>query len=247
MRRVLFDVYNIRIYSYPAMLYVGMVLGIVVGNYAANLTDLNSVHVFIVQLLLTIPALVGARLLFVATHWRIYRSEPARIWRMAEGGSAMQGGLLLSLAVSVPLLAAFKLSFGTFWDVATFTLLTGMMVTKVGCLLNGCCSGRPTEGWFALCLPDHQGSWQRRIPTQLLDAGLVALVLLGEAGFWFQRPFAGAGFLTALAAYAIGRLFLQPMRASQDRLGLINVQQAFSAAFALIAFSGFLGGWLGIF
>ena len=60
--------------------------------------------------------------------------------------------------VSVPLLGALDVPFARFWDVAAFPLLIGMVFAKTGCLLHGCCCGRPAKGWFALYAPDHRGS-----------------------------------------------------------------------------------------
>ncbi len=245
MRPVLFAWHGVRIYSYPAMLYLGMVLGIVAANYAANLAGLDSARVYVAMVLLTIPGLVGARLLFVVTHWQHYRHQPGHIWRRSEGGAAMLGGLPLMLAVSVPLLSAFKIPFAAFWDVATFTIFIGLMFARVGCLLHGCCCGRPTQRRFALYLPDHRGVWRRRIPTQILDGGLAVLVLFGAIGMWNQRPFPGAVILATAAVYSFGRIFIEPTRKAQDRLGALNVQQALSAAIGVLALAAFVLGWRG--
>jgi phosphatidylglycerol:prolipoprotein diacylglycerol transferase len=244
MHPVLMRWHGVRIHSYPAFLYVGMVLGLIGGNYAANVSGLDSVRVFVAMLLLIIAALVGARLLFVATYWPIYRREPSRIWRRSEGGAALQGGLVLAVALSVPLLAAIGLPFGAFWDVATFTMLIGLVFTRIGCLLHGCCGGRPTQGRFALYLPDQHGIWRRRIPTQLLEGGWGMLILLGAVGLWHERPFPGAIFLAAVAAYACGRFILEPMREHQDRIGALDVQRTLAAALGTVALAGLLIAWL---
>ena len=246
MRPVLLDMHGVRIHSYPAMLYLGMVVGMTAGNYAANLTGLDSARVLVAMVLLTIPGLVGARLLFVATHWSIYRREPRRIWRRSEGGASLQGGLLLMVITSLPLLGALRVPFGGFWDVAILTMLIGMIFTKVGCLLNGCCGGRPTDGWFALYLPDHRGVWRRRIPTQLLESGLAMLILIAAVGLWTHRPFQGAVFLACLLVYSVGRFALQATREEQEKLGKWNIQQAMCVVFGSMALAGLFFGWLGI-
>jgi prolipoprotein diacylglyceryltransferase len=245
MRPVLFAWLGVRIYSYPAMLYVGLVAGIVVGNYAANVAHLNSARVLAATLLLLVPALAGARLLFVVRHWNVYRHEPRRIWRHAEGGAAMLGGLALAFAVSLAVLPALDLPLGMFWDVATFTMLVGMIPTRAGCLLHGCCSGRPTEGWFGVNLPDHRGRWRRRIPTQVLEAGLGIVLLVAAVAVWRRHPFPGAVFLTTVVGYSIGRLALEPTREVRDRYGSLDVQQAIAAALGVLALAGFLARYIG--
>jgi len=223
MRRVLARWGRVTIYSYQAMLYTGIVLGIAVQARAARAASLDESRTIIVTLLLLIPALLGSRLLYIAENWQQYRFEPHRIWRTEEGGAAMYGGLLLALPMSVPLAAAARLPFRPFWDTASFTMLVGMIVTRIGCLLNGCCSGRPTTGWFGLNLPDHRGLWQRRIPTQLLEAGLGAVLLAATLLLFHLRLFPGATFLFTVAGYAAGRVLLEPLREDQDRiLGLLS-------------------------
>jgi phosphatidylglycerol:prolipoprotein diacylglycerol transferase len=154
------------------MLYLGTLIGVVAGTYGASLHGLNAVRVYAAMLLLFPSALVGARLLFLMSHWRLYRHQPHRIWRQSEGGASLYGGLVLSFLVSLPLLKILRLPLGAFWDAASVTMLIGMIFTKVGCLLNGCCAGRPTTAPMGLYLPNFRGIWCRRVPTQLLEAGL---------------------------------------------------------------------------
>ena len=47
MRRVLFELNGIKIYSYPAMLYLGLNLGVVAENFAAKAAHLDTLRVFI--------------------------------------------------------------------------------------------------------------------------------------------------------------------------------------------------------
>jgi phosphatidylglycerol:prolipoprotein diacylglycerol transferase len=246
MRRILWHGHGLTLYSYPTLLYLGLVVGIIAGNAAAHAAHLDAARVFIATLLLLVPALSGARLLFVAAHWEVYRRQPQRIWRRSEGGAALYGGLPLMLLCSVPLLALLHLPFGAFWDVATFTILVGMICTRAGCLLNGCCAGRVTNGWLALPLPDVSGHTQRRIPTQLLEMGWAALLLLGALMLWPRLPFAGALFLYLMAGYGLGRLLIEPTRAEHDTVGprgLLALHSLISLALIAIALGALTLAW----
>ncbi len=240
MRRVLFRVAGIAFHAYPTMLYLGLVAGVVAGHYLAGSSGLDATRVTAATIVLVAPALFGSRLLFVALNWTEYRREPARIWRRSEGGAALYGGLLLSLVLSVPLLAWLRVSPGAFWDVAAVTMLVGMIPTRIGCVLNGCCGGRPSNGPLALYLPDERGIWRRRIPVQGLEAAWAAVLLAATAALWTRRPFEGAAFLSVLAAYGTGRSVLESLRETPDRIGTISVHQAISIALAVVSLTGLI-------
>ena len=212
MRRVLFSWRGVDVHSYPALLYLGLTCGFYAGYGAAASMDLDPNKAAVATFILLVPALVGARLWFVLSHWHVYGREPRRIWRRAEGGMALVGGLLLAVALSPPVLAALDLPFAVFWDAATFTMLVGMIFTRVGCLLNGCCGGRASEHRFALCLPDHRGYWARRHPVQLLELATAAVLLAAILAIAPAAPFPGAIFAFALAGYACARAILNPLR-----------------------------------
>jgi prolipoprotein diacylglyceryltransferase len=234
MRPVLFEWRRVRIPSYLAMLYLGLVVGVGAGNLAAHAAHLDGFKVFAATFLLLIPALAGARLLHVACNWSFYRAHPDRIWDRAGGGADMYGGVPAMLILSVPVLALMGLPLGTFWDVASFSILTGMVVTRIGCLLHGCCAGRLYEGWPAMRLPGPDGRLARRLPTPLFEAGLAAVVLMTAALAWPATPFPGALFLLVVAGYASGRLLLESTR--QESVGSrFTISHAISAALVALA------------
>jgi prolipoprotein diacylglyceryltransferase len=240
MHPILFTWRGVRLHSYPAMVYLGLIAGVAAGNLAANSARLDSARVFTATFLLLPPALVGARLLFAATHWRSYDGRRHAIWRLREGGSSSLGGVAVVLLLSYPLVAALGLPFGAFWDVATFTALPALMLGRVGCLLQGCCSGRPSDGPFTLCLPDHRGVWQSRIPSQLLDMSLCLFLLLAAVTLWPSRAFPGAIALTVLAGYGAGRLVLEATREERSDTGKLNIHRALSASIAVMALAALI-------
>jgi prolipoprotein diacylglyceryltransferase len=189
-----------------------------------------------------VPALLGARLLYVALNWRTYRNDPTRIWRLSDGGAALYGGLTASFAFSLPLLAILRLPVLPFWDAATITMLIGMVFTKIGCHWNGCCAGRPVNGRMGLVLANAQGIRRRRVPVQLIEALLALMLLLGSIVFWNREPPPGAVFLAALGAYGAGRWALEATRETITLIGPISLNRAISAALVAISAAGFVLG-----
>jgi phosphatidylglycerol:prolipoprotein diacylglycerol transferase len=218
-RRFLVSWRGVEVPSYTAMLYLGCVVGILVGAVVAGSAGLERSRFAFTTVVLLIPALAGSRVWFVLENLSVYRREPGRIWRRSEGGSALHGGFLLTLALSVPLLALVELPFWAYWDAASFTMLIGNVFTRIGCVMHGCCAGRPTSGRVGVWLPDHCGVWQRRVPTQLLEAAWSTLVLTGAFIAHAGRPAAGAVFFGALAASGAGRLLLETTRLTAGSAG----------------------------
>ena len=156
----------------------------------------------------------------------------------------MYGGLLLAVPLSLPLLAALGIPFGSFWDTASFTLLVGMIITRVGCFLNGCCAGRPTSGWCGINLPDSDGVWRRRVPAQILEIAWGSVVLAGAVLLWGRLSFQGALFLYTIGAYGAGRIVLESVRDEQDRIMGMSVHKAISTGFVAISLCAFAIAWL---
>jgi phosphatidylglycerol:prolipoprotein diacylglycerol transferase len=244
MRRILFTCFGFNIYSYPAMLYLGLTIGIFVGAHIAGLAGLDPDRFAMAGVVLLAPGVIGARLLYVLMHWQVYAGDMRRIWRRSEGGMAMYGGLVMIAVLSIPLLPAMNLPFAAFWDAGIFTMLITMIFARVGCLLNSCCCGRPTDGWYGVNLPDHHGVWRRRFPTQLLEIAWSAVVLAALLAWRGRGPFPGALFCGGVAGYAAGRFFLQKLRDHHNGAQETGILQNISVILAIVAVLGGLLVWL---
>jgi phosphatidylglycerol---prolipoprotein diacylglyceryl transferase len=238
----LFQWRGITVWSYPAMLYIGLVLGVVAGNVVAHQAGLDAFRVYVATLILILPALAGARLLFVAAKWQVYRHNLQRIWDRDDGGYIMYGGLPCALLTSVPVLRVLHVSLPAFWDVAIFTILVGMFFTRIGCLLNGCCGGRPCT-WFGLYLPNRDGMWEKRLPTQLLEASWAAVLLICAVLLRRSAPFPGALFLFASLGYAAGRLLMEFGRERPRNASGFSIAHVISLVITLLSISTLTVYW----
>ena len=241
MRPVLFKWRSLTVWSYPAMVYLGLVAGVVAGNVAAHAAGLNAFRVYVATLILFVPSLIGAKLFFVVSHWRHYRQGQRRIFNPQEGGAAQYGGLLLVLPSSIPVLAALHLRVGSYWDVGIFTILVLMIFGRIGCLLNGCCGGRPSGSRLSLRLPNDSGVWDRRIPTQFLEIGLALFLLFCAIAARRLMLFPGALFLLVTAGYAFGRVFLEFTRESYA--GRFSIHQSISVALVIVSVTALIVRW----
>ena len=109
------------------------------------------------------------------------------------------------------------------WISLVLPLMLG--VTRIGCLLNGCCYGRRTEGFGGMYLPGRYGNWDYIYPTQiflmLLDFGLFAWL-------WKRKdchPAEGSQTIWFLVVFSTGRFLIDGLRDLPPVLGGLNIHQ----------------------
>jgi phosphatidylglycerol---prolipoprotein diacylglyceryl transferase len=233
VKPVLFRFGGIDVRSYPAMLSIGLAAGLMVGNALARGSGMSVLRFEAAAVALLVPALIGARLAFVAGHWAVYRRDLARIWRRSEGGLAMYGGFVLAAACSLVVVPALGLSVVAFWDTAVFTILVAMMFTRVGCLLTGCCAGAPTNGRLGITVANHRGERARRHPSQVFEIALAGILLVVAYALRGTDASPGSVSLSVVAGYGAGRALLDRFRAERKHVRGIPVAQAFSVVLFL--------------
>jgi phosphatidylglycerol:prolipoprotein diacylglycerol transferase len=101
----------------------------------------------------------------------------------------------------------------------------GHVVGRLGCLMAGCCYGRPTDVSWAITFTDPLAATNVGTPlgiplhpTQLYDAG-AELIILGLLLFTERkgRPFAGRTFWTYLLLYGVSRFIIEFYRGDANR------------------------------
>lgn len=240
MRRVLFSWRGIRVWSYPACLYVGLVVGVFAHQAAARSAGLDPLRSYVAILLLIPAALAGSRLLWIVLNREAYRATPRERWSLPRGGGVMYGGLPLILITAIPLLAALGLPYWRFMDTTIFCILPTMILGRVGCLLNGCCVGKQSSGPLALTIPDVHGVWVRRHPTQLLEGAAGMVLLISAVAIAPGRYAPGVLFLVVAGGYSLLRIGIQPLRADSERVGGVNALMLFSAAVLIASITAVL-------
>jgi phosphatidylglycerol:prolipoprotein diacylglycerol transferase len=117
---------------------------------------------------------------------------------------------------------------GTLADILAPAFAFAMSVVRIGCLLAGCCSGRPTSLPWAIRFPAHSLPWAAEVHAGLLSIdssqslpvhplqiyfGLLSLGL-GIFCLWFARrkAYEGQVFLVYVTAYGFGQFFLEFLR-----------------------------------
>jgi phosphatidylglycerol:prolipoprotein diacylglycerol transferase len=144
-----------------------------------------------------------------------------------QGGLTYYGGFLL--AVPLGLLYARRKNLGV-WrvaDLAAPVIMLGLVLGRIGCFLNGCCYGAPTDAPIGVQLPGHAGPVH---PTQLYEAvGALALFLALRYAIAPRKRRDGDVFAALLVLYGVMRFAIELLRADQrGSLGPLSTSQALS-------------------
>jgi phosphatidylglycerol:prolipoprotein diacylglycerol transferase len=115
--------------------------------------DENSIATL--SLVLLLVSVIGARLMFVATHLSDYAHDPLGALRVWEGGLTLYGGILLAIPAGILYCRSARLPVWEVADAVAPALALGLALGRVGCFLNGCCYGVPTTLPWGVRFPAH--------------------------------------------------------------------------------------------
>lgn len=121
-----------------------------------------------------------------------------------QDGSSVIGAMVLVPLACMLYFGLRRLPVGAACDAVAGAAPLGQAIGRIGCLLGGCCQGRPAQGWLAVNLPDTRGAWCPRYPTQLMSSlanlAIFATVMLVER----RLGRSGKGFPGAIALLFVG-------------------------------------------
>ncbi|PKR78011.1 prolipoprotein diacylglyceryl transferase [Halalkalibacillus sediminis] len=219
--RVFIELGPFPVYWYGFLIMMGAVIALIVATREAKRLGLHK-DFFIDLLVFAIPAaIVGARLYYVIFELDRYDSFMEMI-DIREGGLAIHGALIASVAVAYVYAKYKKVSFWKIADIAAPSLLIGQMLGRWGNFMNQEAYGGPVSQSaydnFLQYIPDwimNQMCVEGAIhhPTFLYESlwnlgGLILLLVLR----YKVNPRRGVIFLTYVIWYSFGRFFIEGLR-----------------------------------
>jgi phosphatidylglycerol:prolipoprotein diacylglycerol transferase len=187
---------------------------------------LKRTEILTLAILLIISSLFGARVLYLLLNSRTVKFEPQSLFSF-QGGFAYFGALAFSILTLFAYSVAKRISFLSLADYCMPFLVLGQAVVRVGCLMAGCCYGKPTSILFGMVFKPVDGLL--RHPTQAYEALLLVLIYAaGRFIYEAKRRAAGFTFFITLILYGIGRFFIEYFRTDSQVifLGLTVAQIA---------------------
>jgi len=215
MYPVLFKIGPVSFYSYGMMVAVGFLI----------CTWLSSLHAkkegvpvqFIVDLLLYILifGIMGARALFVILNIGHFLKYPLEIFMLTRGGLAIFGGIIAAVATTI--LYSRKKGFSPLEiaDIIIPYAALGQAIGRIGCFLNGCCWGKPTESVLGTMFPGHV---QPLHPAQIYSFFALLVIFITLKFLQKRKTYNGQIFKFYILFYCMSRFFIELLRNDSPRI-----------------------------
>ena len=213
----LFDLGPVGVYTYGLLLAAAYLVALQVGMVRARARGLDADRIMDLGIYCIISALVGAKLLLIVVDFDHYREDPAHLLTIVRSGGVFYGGFILAVVVAFWFMRRHKLPLWQTCDAFAPGIVLAQAVGRIGCLMAGCCYGRPTGLPWGITFTDTLAATNSGTPlgvalhpTQLYEsvAALVilAILLLNERR---RRQFAGRTFWSYLLLYPVARFVIE--------------------------------------
>jgi phosphatidylglycerol:prolipoprotein diacylglycerol transferase len=213
---VLFNLGPLTIHTYGVFVAMGFFAGLGVTMRLARTEGIPSGLIMDMSFVILVAAIVGSRALYVLMNLSFYLENPIHAFKLWEGGLVFSGGLAASGLVMAWYIHRHGLSWWKTGDLWAPGIAVGQAVGRIGCLMAGCCYGKPANDlpWAVtftdpLCLapigiPLH--------PTQLYSmiSGFVIFAIL--LIIFFRRKFYGQVLLWFVILHSTARLLIERFR-----------------------------------
>ena len=230
MHPILFEVGTWPVYSYGVLLAVAYLAALQLAVVRARRIGVDGSKIMDLGIYLIIAALVGAKAMLIAVDFKYFVTQPREMLSLVRAGGVFYGGLIAALLVAVWLVRRYNLALWTTADLFAPGIALGHVIGRFGCLMAGCCYGRPTSVPWAITFTNPEAAANVGTPlgvplhpTQLYDAGAeLAILLLLLSTERRGKTFSGRTFWLYVLLYGISRFVIEFFR-GDDRGVILGV------------------------
>jgi phosphatidylglycerol:prolipoprotein diacylglycerol transferase len=215
MHPIAFHLGPITIHWYGVMIALAFLAGLWTAARRARRENISGERIADIVIWLMIGGILGARIVYVATYWKDeFAGQPlSEIFMIQHGGLVYYGGLIGATIAGIIYIRWKKLPLWKTADVLAPSIALGNVFGRIGCLLNGCCYGRPTDLPWAIRFPSNHPTGGLPVhPTEIYDALNNVVLYLLLAWLFRRKKFDGEVFATYLVGYAITRTIMEYFR-----------------------------------
>ena len=160
---------GLPIRGYGVMLLAGGAVGVAMAALRARQVGLDPEIIFSLAFWLFIGGILGARLFYVVEYWEQrfshydFRQRIFEILNFPQGGLVVYGALFGAGIAFVMFARKHRLPILPLADLIAPSLAFGLALGRIGCLLNGCCYGGPSDLPWAVTFPAGSPAYEDEV------------------------------------------------------------------------------------
>jgi len=145
--------FDLTVKSYGLMMVIGFICAVyIIRRLSRDITP-DPRLITNAALYSLIAGIVGARIFYVVHHFDEFQDGFLSFFAVWKGGLELIGGVILAILVIFLFLLYHKLPIRQYLDILAVGLMLALACGRIGCFLNGCCFGKPTDLPWAVRFP----------------------------------------------------------------------------------------------
>ncbi|OGQ68986.1 MAG: hypothetical protein A3F89_04335 [Deltaproteobacteria bacterium RIFCSPLOWO2_12_FULL_50_11] len=245
MRPILFEIGSVPIPSFFFMIAVATLATTFYGYWLGKKNGLRGDYILDMGMIGMLAAVLGGRIFHILVEYPAYYWEdPMRVFYFWRGGFVSYGGFI---GIAVSFLVYFRWRRIDAWKYFDILCASGpitKLCIRIGCLLTGCCYGRPTDVPWAITFTERSSTafyYYPHVPlhpTQIYSM-IHAILLFVIVNFTYRRRnFDGQTSCVLGILWTLPRTVIETYRADADRGvyfgGLISTGQITGCVITLL-------------
>jgi phosphatidylglycerol:prolipoprotein diacylglycerol transferase len=212
---VLFTIGPLTIHTYGFLVALGALVGLLVSIRGSDASGMSRQQVMDMIFMIILCAIVGSRLTFVLINYAYFLERPLAAFKLWEGGLVFSGGFVLVLLFVGWYIRRHRLPLWSIGDLFAPAVAISQGLGRLGCLMAGCCYGKPSDIPWAITFNHPQSLAPHHVPlhpTQIYASlsGFIIffiLILIRQ-----KKKFEGQVFLWFVILHSTSRLIVERFR-----------------------------------
>ncbi len=224
MRPFLFHIGDTGVPSFFFMIMVGALVSTFFVSYMAKREGADQVVILDFGIIAVIASVIGSRLVHILVeNPAYYWAHPIRVFYFWQGGFVSIGAFLGTLVGWLIYIRKRRLQTWRYLDLAILAAPIVIFCVRIGCLLVGCCYGKPTDFFIHLTFTDPASTAGYAHLNEPLHAtqvyNMLNAILMGCVLYptYRYRRFYGQVVATFCFYYGVSRFFIEFLRGDVDR------------------------------
>jgi phosphatidylglycerol:prolipoprotein diacylglycerol transferase len=170
---------GLPIHGYGVMMFLAVVAATALAVWRGRRLGVDPELIFALAFWLLLPGIIGARAFYVIEYWHndfwpVYLNDGfaalvREVVSVNKGGLVVYGAFFGGVAGLLAFSHKHRLPLLAWCDLIAPSMVLGLAIGRIGCLLNGCCYGAVCDSHWALTFPPKSPPYQSQVARGQMD------------------------------------------------------------------------------